>query len=172
MRTERDNLMAVLAVAARLNQPARVIALTSTLGAFLPQEGPWAQAAALHLAAVDAARECGDRLGEANALYEFGRIRQMNGDLATAADPYERALRIYLELGDRHGEANALYDLGRVRNLAGDYAESGELLERSLDIFLELGNRRGEAAVLCAWPGCGARPGRRRRRSSSCSGPW
>ncbi|HEV2639726.1 MAG TPA: BTAD domain-containing putative transcriptional regulator [Actinocrinis sp.] len=146
MRAERDNLTAAIAHAAARGRPARVVALTAATASFLQQEGPWAQAAALHQAAAAAARELGDRLGEATALYDLARARQSTGDAAAALGLNERALELYQALGDRQGEANALWMVGRLRESAG--APGGvELLDQSLALFRQLGDRLGEANV-------------------------
>src|ERR1035437_9118211 len=148
MRTERANLLACIGYATTQAQPARIIALTAALGTFLLQEGPWHQAATLHHTAAITAHQLGDRLGEANALHELGRIRYMTGDYLANADLQERALAIYQDLGSRLGEANTLHDLGHVRSLAGDYPAAADLQERALAIYQDLGSRIGEAGAL------------------------
>ena len=145
MRTERDNLFACAAHA----QPPHVIAITSALAAFLLQEGPWSQAAALQQTAATAAQEGGSRLDEAGALSELGRLRQLTGVYTEAAELMERSLAIYRELGSRQGEANALHDLGRVRYMTGAYTDADVLLERARTIYQDLGDRQGEANALC-----------------------
>ncbi|MGC0418200.1 ATP-binding protein [Embleya sp. AB8] len=142
VRAERDNLMAVAA------DPRCVIALAASLAAFLLQEGPWPQAAALQRSAADAAHESGDRYGEATALENLGRVWYVQGEFAAAAEPYERALAGYRDVGDRHGEASALEELGRVRYMLGEFAAAAELHERALAGFRELGDRYGEAGSL------------------------
>jgi DNA-binding SARP family transcriptional activator len=53
MRAERENLLAVISYTTAHAQPARVVALSCAVAAFLRQEGPWPQAAALlHTASV------------------------------------------------------------------------------------------------------------------------
>ena len=148
MRTERGNLLACIGYATTQAQPERMIALTSAMAAFLHQEGPWQQAALLHHAAATAACHLGDRLGEANALQDLGRVRYLAGDWSVAVGLLERALALYQDLGDRRGEANALHDLGRVRYLAADYAVAAGLLERALALYQDLGDRHGEADAL------------------------
>ena len=145
LRAERANLVACIGYATTTAQSRRIIALTAAMAAFLYQEGPWSQAAALHHAAATTARRHGGRLGEGNALYDLGRIRRLTGDYPAAAGLLERALAIYQDLGNRLGEANARHDLGRIRNLTGDYPAAAGLLERALAIYQDLGNCHGEA---------------------------
>ena len=148
MRIERDNLIAAAGMSDPRARPARRLALTAALGAFLQLEGPWSQAAALHSAAVELAREHGDRLAEANALCESGRLHLMAGDTPDALAPLERAMTLYQQLGQPVGEANAQWELGRVRLMMGDCPEAVTLLTRALTIYQNLGSRIGEAQVL------------------------
>jgi tetratricopeptide (TPR) repeat protein/transcriptional regulator with XRE-family HTH domain len=148
MRTERDNLLACIGYAVTSVQPRRLIALTAAMAAFLYQEGPWPQAAALHQAAATTARHHGDGLGEASALLELGRVRHLTGDYPAAAGLLERALAIYHDIGHHHGEASALLELGRVRSMTGDYPAAAGLLEQALAIYHDIGHHHGEASAL------------------------
>ncbi|MFJ5229237.1 ATP-binding protein [Kitasatospora sp. NPDC088391] len=141
MRSERNNLLAAVAGA----RPRHLIDLSGALAAFLQQEGPWHQAAALHGTAADTARAHGDRPGEAGALEDLGRVRHALGEFRTAADLHERSLALYQDLGDRFGEAGALEDLGRVRYVLGEFRTASELHERALVVHQDLGDRLGEA---------------------------
>jgi tetratricopeptide (TPR) repeat protein len=107
MRTERDNLLAAAQATIRTS-PARGIALTAALAAFLHQEGSWQQAATLHQAAATAARDLGDRHGEATACQDLGLVRYLTGDYPAAAALLEQALAIFQDLGDHRGEAEVL----------------------------------------------------------------
>jgi len=148
MRTERANLLACIGYAITQAEPERMIALTSAVAAFLYQEGPWQQAALLHHAAATTACHLGDGLGEANALWDLGRVRYGTGDYPAAAGLHEQVLALYQDLGDRLGEANALQDLGRVRCMTGDYPAAAGLHERALALYQNLGDRDGEANAL------------------------
>ncbi len=148
MHTERANLLACIGYATTQAQPARIIALTAALAAFLLQEGPWDQAATLHHTAAITAHQLGDRLGEASALQDLGGVRYLTGDYPAAAGLLERALAICQDLGDRLGQAAALYTLGPVRYMTGDYPAGTGLLERALTIYQDLGDRLGQAAAL------------------------
>jgi DNA-binding SARP family transcriptional activator/transcriptional regulator with XRE-family HTH domain len=148
MRAERANLLACIGYATTTAQPRRIIALTAAMAAFLYQEGPWQQAAALHQAAAAAARGHGDCLGEASALHDLGRVRYLTDDYPAAAGLQEQALAIYQDIGNRLGEASALHDLGRVRYLTDDYPAAAGLQEQALAIYQDIGNRLGEANAL------------------------
>jgi DNA-binding SARP family transcriptional activator/tetratricopeptide (TPR) repeat protein len=164
IRAELDNLLAVAALpesrrataaAATATEESgpgaggpRLVGLSAALAAFLHQEGPWPQAATLHEAAAGAARDCGDRQGEAGALADLARVRKLSGDLPAAADLHERALAMYRDLGDRLGEANGLWERGRLRLATGDLPGTLEIQEQALAIYQDLGDRHGEANVL------------------------
>lgn len=146
-RTEADNLLAA-ADAALGSRPQVVAELSSALASFLQQEGPWLRAVALHGSAVTAAREQHDRLGEANALWDLARVRQLTGDSSAAAELQEQALTLYRSVGDRLGEANALHELGRVRLMTADSSAAAELQEQAHAIYQHLGDRQGAANAL------------------------
>ena len=148
MQAERANLLACIGYAKTHAQPTRIIALTAALAAFLLQEGPWHQAATLHHTAATTAHDLGDRLGEAGALHDLGRVLYMTGDYPAATAVLEQALAIRQDLGDRPGEARTLHYLGYVRSLTGDYPAATRLLERALAICRDLGDRPGEARAL------------------------
>jgi DNA-binding SARP family transcriptional activator len=154
MRAEHDNLLAGVAHAAEqlhTDRPAadrarRVIALTGALAAYLQQDGPWPQAAALHQAAATAAHESGDRLGEANALWDLGRIRYQEGDLSAAEKLQQQVIGVYQDIGNRHGEARAVHELGRVRHAAGDFPAAAELQEQAIAVYQAVPDSHGEEA--------------------------
>ncbi|MBB4950696.1 tetratricopeptide (TPR) repeat protein/transcriptional regulator with XRE-family HTH domain [Kitasatospora gansuensis] len=144
LRAEHGNLLA----AATGMSPTRVIALSASVAPFLLQDGPWRQAADLHRAAAAAARETGDRHGEAGALGDLGRVRHALAEFKDAGELHEQALAVYQELGDRHGEACALEDVARIRYMLGEFRTAHGLHERALAIYQELGDRHGEAHAL------------------------
>jgi transcriptional regulator with XRE-family HTH domain len=120
-RAERASLLACLDYATRTGQHAQVIALTAGIAGLLRRDGPWADAATRHLAAIQAARDLGDRLGQANALTGLGVMRRLTDDYPAAAQDLEQALGLYRDLGDRLGQANACNELGLVRLAAGGH---------------------------------------------------
>jgi tetratricopeptide (TPR) repeat protein/transcriptional regulator with XRE-family HTH domain len=147
-RAERENLLACLDHVTSTGQHARVVALTAALATLLWQDGPWADAIARQMAAVQAAQHCGDRLGQANTLNQLGVVWRTMGDYPRAAQALTRALDIYRDLGGRLGEANALNDLGTVRRLTGEYPGSAQVLKEALVLYRDLGNQTGQANAL------------------------
>ena len=147
-RAERASLLACLDHATETGQHARVTALTGGLAGLLRRDGPWAEAITRHTVAIQATRHLGDRLGQANALYDRGAVRLLASDYPAAAQVLEQALGIYRDLGDRLGQANALNYLGAGRRRTGDYPAAAQVLEQALDIYRDLGDRLGQANAL------------------------
>jgi tetratricopeptide (TPR) repeat protein/transcriptional regulator with XRE-family HTH domain len=148
VRAERASLLACLDYATRTGQHSRVIALTIGIAGLLRRDGPRADAITRHMAAIEAARHLGDRLGQANALNDLGDVRWLTGDYRAAAQALEEALSIYRDLGDQLGQANALNYLGIVRCLTGDYPAAAQAQEEALSSYRDLSDRRGQANSL------------------------
>jgi tetratricopeptide (TPR) repeat protein/transcriptional regulator with XRE-family HTH domain len=143
-RAERATLLACLDHAVAAGQHDRVIALTGGLGGLLEQDGPWADGVARHTAAIDAARQLGDRLSHANSLIDLAALQRLHGDYPAAVQTLEEALGLYRELGDRPGQAWALHRLGNCLERTGDYPGAVRALEEALGRHRELGDRRGQ----------------------------
>jgi tetratricopeptide (TPR) repeat protein/transcriptional regulator with XRE-family HTH domain len=147
-RAERATLLACLDHAAGTGQHARVIALTAGISGLLRHDGPWAEAAVRHSAAIEAAQQIGDQLSLANALTDLAYVLLATGEYRAAALTRERALGVYRELGDRLGEAHVLTDLAEVRYLMGDYQAAAQLQEQALGVCRDLDDRHGQATAL------------------------
>jgi tetratricopeptide (TPR) repeat protein len=147
-RAERASLLACVDHATATGQHARVITLTAGLAGLLRRDGPWADAITRHTAAITAARQLGDRLGEASARTDLGIMRRLTGDYPAAAQLLEEALSISRDLGDRLAQANALTALGAVRQMTGDYPAAARANEEALGICRDLGDRPGQANAL------------------------
>ncbi len=88
------NLHAAADHAAGQAQSRHAIAIPAAIGGFLAARGHWDQFAALHQTALAAARQAGDRLGEADTLAELGILRRHAGDYPAAAASLARALAL------------------------------------------------------------------------------
>ena len=129
-RAERANLLACLDDVTRTGQYAWVVALTAALAPLLGYDGPWADVIARHATAVQAARQAGDRLGEAGAGKDLGDVQRLCGDYPSAVRALAEALGIYQGLGNRPGEANTLIDLGDIQWRTGDYPAAVQTFTR------------------------------------------
>jgi tetratricopeptide (TPR) repeat protein/transcriptional regulator with XRE-family HTH domain len=147
-RAERANLLACLDHVTGTNRHAQVVALTAALSALLRLDGPWTDAITHHTASIQAARQLGDRLSEANAHHDLGDMRYLTSDYPGATQELEKALSTYRDLGNQLGQANTLNHLGVVRILTADYPGATRELEEALSLYRDLGDRLGEANTL------------------------
>jgi tetratricopeptide (TPR) repeat protein/transcriptional regulator with XRE-family HTH domain len=147
-RAERTSLLACVDQATAAGQHEQVIALTAGLAGLLRSDGPWDEAITRHAAAVQAARQLGDRPGQALALTNLGDVRQLTGDCPAAIQDLTEALGICRDLGDRPGQALALTSLGNTRRPTGDFPGAVRDLTEALGICQDLGHRPGQAVAL------------------------
>jgi tetratricopeptide (TPR) repeat protein/transcriptional regulator with XRE-family HTH domain len=145
LEAERANLHAAADYAATRGHSRHAVAIPAAIGGFLAARGHWDQSAALHRGALAAARQAGDRLGEADALSTLGVLQRENGSYPAAAASLARALALYREIGDQPGQADALNELGFLRVLTGDYPAATASHQRALLLARGIGDRRAEA---------------------------
>ena len=149
LETERPNLQAAAEQAAGRAMPRYTVALAAAISGFLLAHGHWDQSAALHRAALAAARQAGDRSGEAAAFTQLGIVHWLTGDYPTAAEYLARAGTLYQDLDDRAGEGYASKQLGIVQSLTGDYMAAAASHRRALALARSLKDRSAQAYVLC-----------------------
>ncbi len=148
LEAERANLHAAAGYAAASGRPAHAIAIPAAISGFLFARGHWDQAAGLHQAALAAARQAGDRAGQADALNELGILQRMTGDYPAAAAGLTEALELYRGLGDRLGQASALDNLGRVQLETGDSPAAAASHQQALALYRDLGHQAGQALAI------------------------
>ncbi len=148
LEAERPNLHAAASYAAASGLPLHAIAIPAAISGFLLAHGHWEQAAALHQAALTAARQAGDRPGQAGALTQLGLVQWRTGDYPAAAASHQQALELYRDLGDQPGLACALTRLGLVQLQTGDYPAAAASHEGALATARNAGDRPGEAVAL------------------------
>jgi tetratricopeptide (TPR) repeat protein/transcriptional regulator with XRE-family HTH domain len=148
LETERPNLNAATDYAATNGWHRHAIQIPGTMASFLIERGHWDQAAALYTTALTAARQVGDRLGEADALGELSEVQQETGDYPAATASLARALALYGEAGDLPGQAYALNILGAVQQETGDYPAATASHQQALALARAAGDRLAEADAL------------------------
>jgi tetratricopeptide (TPR) repeat protein len=148
VRAERASLLACLDHAAGTGQHARLVALTLAAGDLLTSEGPWSEVAGRYAAAATAARQAGDRPGEAEALSNLGLARRMTGDHDGARQALADALEIAVAAGDRPGQAFALSETAAIQYVTSEFVGAADSAGRALDLYRSLADRPGEASVL------------------------
>lgn len=101
-----------------------------------------------HELALAAARQHGDRVGEAAMRYSLGALSVAELRLADAVSHLTAAQRIFDDCGIGHGIALSLRNLAFVDRLQGRTSEALSKYERSLDLLRVAGDRVAEAHVL------------------------
>lgn len=116
-------------------------------GVFGHMSGDFAEATAGFKAALELARESGDRHEEASALGWLGLIASLEDRFELAYELAGRGLDMMRALGDELGMGGMFNHLGIIADNAGDRELSRKYHEESLQIARKLGNRRFEAAT-------------------------
>jgi tetratricopeptide (TPR) repeat protein/transcriptional regulator with XRE-family HTH domain len=148
LETERANLHAAADFAATQGHSRHALAIPIAMSGFLATRGHWDQSAALQQSALAAARQSGDRLGEADTLSMLGVLQRDTGDYPSATASLARALALYHEAGDPPGQGHTLLQLGMLHVLTGDYPAAVATHQQALAMMRGVGTRRGEAWAL------------------------
>jgi tetratricopeptide (TPR) repeat protein/transcriptional regulator with XRE-family HTH domain len=148
LETERANLHAATGYALAHDRPQPAMLIPAAMADFLWTRGYWDQALGLHQSAVAAARQAGDRAGEARALILLGPMQVMTNDLAGATATFQHALALYRDLGDRAGQGEAISGIGFVHGQTGNFAAAAASQRQALEVFRDVGDRRGQADAL------------------------
>jgi tetratricopeptide (TPR) repeat protein len=148
LEAERANLHAAADYAATRGRSRHAVAIPAAISGFLAARGHWDQSAALHQAALTAARQAGDRAGEADTLSELGELQRDTGDYPAAAASLARALALYRDTGDQPGQADALNPLGFLQVVTGDYPAAAASYRQALALARSTSSRLREAVAL------------------------
>jgi DNA-binding SARP family transcriptional activator/tetratricopeptide (TPR) repeat protein len=132
LETERPNLHAAAEHAVASGRARHTVQIAAAIGDLLLIHGHWDQAAALHRTALTAAKQAGDRPGQAGALNHLGILHQLTGDFGAAAASFAQAAELYGDAGDQPGQVRVLTWLAFLRSLAGDYPAATAISRRAL----------------------------------------
>jgi tetratricopeptide (TPR) repeat protein len=146
--TERATLTAVCAYTAARGWPGHTTGLAAILFSYLEVDGHYPDAVAIHTHALRAARDTGDRTGEAYALTNLGAVYWRQGHYQRATDCLQQALTLFREIGDRSGEARALGNLGLGYGWQGHYGQAAGHHQQALALFRASDDQIGEARAL------------------------
>ncbi|MHB1224986.1 MAG: protein kinase domain-containing protein [Gemmatimonadaceae bacterium] len=137
-----------LALAARLTDGKRELAVRNALGILHWRRGAYDDALHHYEAALRICRETADRVHEGLILGSIGatlhRLRRWDEARTVLGD----AVRVTLEAGERQLRAHALSALGEVCLASGRLDEAGDAVEAALALRRELDDRRGEGWML------------------------
>jgi tetratricopeptide (TPR) repeat protein/transcriptional regulator with XRE-family HTH domain len=154
---ERANLTAavtfVAATEARPPDPGsgarelgeRAIQLAATVERYLNFGHHLADAAAVHVNALRAARRAGDARGEATALSHLGFVEWERGRFRQAIDYQHQALTLFRAHDDPIGQARALHRLSLVQRGLGEFDEAQANSLEVLRLCRANGERLGQA---------------------------
>ncbi len=148
VETERANLHAATAHAAATGRLQHAMLIPAAIDDFLYAEGHWDQQLALHQISLTAARQAGDRPGQARALMLLSSPQLVTNERAASVASAQQALALFRDLRDQVGQASALNHLGYMHKASGDYPSATACCQQALELFRGLGNRRGQAGAL------------------------
>jgi tetratricopeptide (TPR) repeat protein/DNA-binding XRE family transcriptional regulator len=148
LESERPNLHVAVSYAATEQMPLHAIAIAAAMGGFLRARGRWDQAAEQYQTALIAAREAGDRPGQAGVLDELGLLQQLTSDYPAATATLAEAIGLFRDLGDLSGQAYALNHLGLVQVDMADYPAAAASHRRALALARDAGDQLAEAVSL------------------------
>ena len=148
LEAERANLHAATDYAAARGRPQHAIAIPAAIRGFLAVRGYGDQSAALHQTALAAARQAGDRLGEADTLAGLGILQGDTGDYPAAAASLVQAVALYGDAGDLPGQAHALNELAYLHVQTADYPAAAASAQQALALARSASDRSREADAL------------------------
>ena len=145
---ERPNLQLAVGYAAGHGMPQHAIAIAAAMGGFLRARGYWDQAADQYRTALAAARQAGDRSGQAGLLDELGLLQQLTSDYPAATATLAEAIELFCDLGDRPSQAHARNHLGLVQIDVADYPAAEANHRQALALARDSGDQLAEAVSL------------------------
>jgi tetratricopeptide (TPR) repeat protein/DNA-binding XRE family transcriptional regulator len=148
LESERPNLHAAVDYAAAGAMPRHAVAIATAMGGFLRARGHWDQAAEQYRTALSAARQAGDRPGEAGVLDELGLLQELTGDYDAATASLDGAIELFHDLGDLPGEAYARNHLGLVQTDIADYPAATASHRQALALARDAGDQLAVAVSL------------------------
>ena len=128
--------------------PWHAITIATAMGGFLRARGHWDQAARQYRTALSAARQAGDRPGQAGTLDELGLLQQLTGDYPGATTSLAEAIELFGDLGDLPGQAYARNHLGLVQANTADYPAAAANHRQALALARAAGDQLAEAVSL------------------------
>lgn len=145
--SEHANLMASIGMAAETGHHVVAWQIPAALWSYFVIRKPWHDVITSHQLGLAAAREIGDRSGEAWMLLFLGYAYRVRCP-EEAIGYCHQALAIFRELGARLGQAHALYVLGLAYHELRRSEEALGYCQQALAIGRELGDRPSQARAL------------------------
>ena len=146
--TERQNLLAVLALAARNGGNETVIWLSESMGRALTILRHLDDLITARQAALAASRSLEDVTAEGTALGYLGNAYRQSRRFDEAAACLQESLSIFRETGDRHSQGHALNNLGLAYQELRRFEEAVTCHREALAIYRETGDRHSQNSAL------------------------
>jgi tetratricopeptide (TPR) repeat protein/transcriptional regulator with XRE-family HTH domain len=148
MEVERPNLHAAVDYAAATGRSLPAVQIPAAMSGFLTARGLWDESRALHETALAAARESGDRGGQAIAQGELGVLGWLTGDFPEAASRLADSATLYGEIGDLPDQSYVLTLFGYMHRLTGDCPAAFAAYQQALELARRAGDVLAEAEAL------------------------
>ncbi|WP_107089010.1 ATP-binding protein [Streptomyces sp. NRRL B-3648] len=142
---ERAGLVAAVEWGLEERFAEEAVALAFSLGEYLSWRRHFDDWITVAVAAREAARLAGDRLGEAIAWDHLGLAVREAGQLEEAIDAHTRARDLYRTAEDHRSEADAWNNLGLALREAGRAEEAIDAHTRARDLYQTAEDHRSEA---------------------------
>jgi tetratricopeptide (TPR) repeat protein len=143
-----DRYEEALALAVRLRDRTRELAVRNALGIVHWQRGAYAEAVQQYEAALRLCRTLGDRVHEGLMLNSLGATLHRLRRWDEARTALTEGARVSAACGERQLQAHALATLGDVCLASGRLDEAQASVEASLALRRELSDRRGEGWMI------------------------
>lgn len=144
LEVAHPNLLAALHICRqRETVPTGALRLAGALGYFWYVRGHFQTGTALYAQLLAQPQAQEQNAPRALALYRFGLLMEVQGELVRAHSLYEESLAIYRQLEDQKGIANVLNNLGSIAAKQGDLVQARKLKEECLALRRAVGDHEG-----------------------------
>lgn len=148
LAAERQNLVAGVAQAAALGLDELAWDLAMTAVTLFEAHSLFDEWRQTHETALAAARQAGNRRGEAAMVYGLGSLALFRHEYETAQGLLREAAAIFREIDDEHGLALALRNIALLHRTHGEFDRALTLYERAKRMLTEAGDKAVTAHVL------------------------
>ena len=143
LESERDGFLPVIQYAREHGMSTAAWHLVYLLASFYEVSGHWTERVELCRAGLDAAREVGDRAGEAEMLRALGVAYYMTRRLTEAVETNVTALGVVRDIGDLAGEGHVLNNLANAYADLRRFDEAEPAFRAAAERAVSAGNRLG-----------------------------
>lgn len=148
LEVDKDNLLAAVDMAFKIQDWARVMSIRGALDYFLYLHGYWDEAIRSGKQAEAAARKARNDGEVARFTGNVASILNLRGEYDEAKRIYLEVIEIYKRLKAQEQIAVSLHQLGTVTQNQGDLEGARLFYQESLKIKRELGHQKGIAGTL------------------------